>query len=119
MRAVDRRRRLSGTGPGGYRIALYIGGWMALFIGFLVSAPEAGAGRFEAHTLRVDGQIKSVMSDDLDGDGRRELITSLCVFPPDGPLRRLKTYPQVSQLPPCPNYSSSIPSAPRASSRSA
>jgi len=65
----------------------------ALLPGILfMEGPASGADRFETHTLPLDGQIKTVISDDLDGDGRREMIVSLCVHEDDKIRRQLKTY---------------------------
>jgi len=53
---------------------------------------EAGASRFEALVLPVEGEIKTIMSHDLTGDGRRELVVSLSVHDDQETRRLLKTY---------------------------
>jgi len=55
----------------------------------LFPSGDAGAARFETHVLALEGQIRTAISDDLDGDGRQEMIVSVCVYEDHKPPRRL------------------------------
>jgi len=90
-RAGGPAARERGAGVSGGR-----GPWRAgaaLLLGLtLLEAAAAAQDRFDGFTLPVQGQIKTVAAEDLTGDGRRELIVSLCVFEEARPRRWLKTY---------------------------
>ncbi len=71
------------------KILAVFGSAVACAASVFFEVPEAGAQVFEAHSLRVTGEIKDVKSADLDGDGRRELLVSSTTHRKGTPERTL------------------------------